>query len=140
MLRRTVNEQIHQDCRQARQHGQDALQVEEAQDEAERPHANHIGHPEIADQLTGVAEAHAEAFGIFRYPGDKAQLAEDVAQRGDGKEQHADAPFLFHYRLAVFRQRFVAKHRELTAESQHENSNVDQADTGVNPVPLDAAR
>jgi hypothetical protein len=23
---------------------------------------------------------------------------------------------------------------------QHENSNVDQADTGVNPVPLDAAR
>jgi hypothetical protein len=40
-----------------------------------------------------------------------------LAQRGDGKEQHADAPFLFHYRLAVFRQRFVAKHRELTAES-----------------------
>ena len=79
MLRRTVDKQIHQYRRYARQHGQNTLQVEEAQDEAERPHADHVRHPEIAHQFTRIAKTHAQAFGVFRHPGDEAQLTEDVA-------------------------------------------------------------
>lgn len=33
-----------------------------------------------------------------------------------------------------------AQHREITAESQDENGDIHQTNTGVDPVPLDAAR
>ena len=139
MLRGTVDEQIHQHGRQARQHGQNALQVEEAQDEAKRPHAEHVRHPEIAHQFTRVVQAHAQTFRILRNPGDKAQLAEDVTQRGDGEEQYADTPFFFRNRLGCS-LRFFAQHRELAAEGENKDRDINQTNAGVHPVPLNAAR
>ncbi len=139
MRLRAGNKQIHQYRRHTRQYGQNALQIEKAQDKAERPHAKHIGHPEITHQRPGVIQAHAEAFGVFRHPGDKAQLAKDIAQRGDGEKQYANAPFFFDdRRLRVLRM--FTQRRKFTAEGQDENRQVDQADTGVDPVPLNTTR
>ena len=91
-----ADEQVHRAGSQCGQHGNDALQIEEAQDEAEHPHADHVRGPEVAHQLTGPADVHVERFGgVLRHPLNEAQLAEDVAQRGDRQEQHADAPFSF---------------------------------------------
>ena len=53
------------------QYGQDTLQIKEAKNKAERPHADHVRHPEVTYQRACVVQAHAQAFGIFRHPGDK---------------------------------------------------------------------
>ncbi len=139
MLRRTGDKQIHQDGSHTSQYGQDALQIEETQNKAKCPHANHVRHPEVADQFTCVVQAHAQTFGVFRHPRDKAQLTEDVAQRGDRQEQHANAPFFFyHWRVRLLR--VFTQRREFAAEGQQENGDVYQADAGINPIPFDAAR
>ncbi len=98
MLWRTGDKQIHQDGSQTRQYGQDALQIEETQNKAKCPHANHVRHPEVADQFTRIVQAHAQTFGVLRDPGDKTQLTEDVAQCSDRQKQHANPPFFFYYR------------------------------------------
>ena len=43
----------------------------------------------IFPMVAAILLARSQAFGVFRNPGNKAQLAEDVAQRRDGQEQHA---------------------------------------------------
>ena len=115
------------------------MQIEEAQDEAERPHADHIRGPEVAYQLTGGADIHAHGFsGVFRHPGDKAQLAQDIAERGDREQQYAHAPFLFGDRLRVML--FFAQNREFNGQRQQENRQINDANADINPVPRQMAR
>ena len=62
---------VHQNRSQTSQYGQDTLQIKEAKNKAECPHADHVRHPEVTYQRACVVQAHAQAFGIFRHPGDK---------------------------------------------------------------------
>ncbi len=137
MFWRTGDEQIHQNGGQSRQYGQNTLQIEETQNKAKRPHADHVRHPEIANQFTGIVQTHAQALGVFRYPGDKTKLTEDVAQCRNRQEQYANAPFFFNDRcvwlLCMFAQRW-----EFAAEGQKENRDIHQADTSIDPVPFNA--
>ncbi|CQR22062.1 Uncharacterised protein [Yersinia enterocolitica] len=89
--------------------------------------------------MASLTDIHVEGFGgVFRYPLDETELAQDITQCGNRQEQHAHTPFFFHHRLALIGG-FMAQNREFRAQCQHENTDIQQADAGIDPVPFDMA-
>ncbi len=85
------------------------------------------GHPEIAHQFTGVAEAHARLFAYW-VPGGQAQLTEDVAQRRN-QGNSTPIPLLSPPAGCFFLWAFCPTPKS-QPKVQDENSDIHQTNTG----------